>query len=270
MRYNPKMEAQLYLQKTLRERLDELKTKNNSFSLRAFSRLLDVSPASLSEFLNGKRVLSKKMIMKVADKLCLSPQEFVALNDRIVRDNKGIKTPILNKKTVEIQNDQYFLISDWQYYAILSLSETESFKSDPEWIAKRLKTNINKIKECLERLLRIGLLEKDANENLIYKDVCLATSEDIPNTSIKKRHSAGLDAAKESLFNDDVLVRDLSSITIAIDPTKISEAKNMIREFQEKLCDFLESGTKTEVYEISTQMFPRTNINKDKIYESYQ
>ena len=50
------MEAQAYLQKTLRERLDVLKTKNTSFSLRAFARLLDVSPASLSEFLNGKRV----------------------------------------------------------------------------------------------------------------------------------------------------------------------------------------------------------------------
>ncbi len=265
------MEAQLYLQKTLRERLDELKTKNASFSLRAFSRLLGVSPASLSEFLNGKRALSPKMIMKMADKLCLSPDEFTTLSDKLVRDKKGIDAPARSdKKTIQIQNDQYFLVADWHYYAILCLAETDDFSSDSAWIAKRLKTSQKKISEALERLLRIGLLEYNSEGHLKYQDVQLITAEDTPNTSLKKRHSETLEAAKESLFTDDVMLRDFSSGTIAIDPKKLPQAKKMIREFQDQLFEFLESGDKTEVYEISMQIFPRSNVNKDKVYESYQ
>jgi uncharacterized protein (TIGR02147 family) len=263
------MEAQIYLQKTLRERLDELKTKNNSFSLRAFSRLLGVSPASLSEFLNGKRVISQKMILKMADRLCLSPDEFTTLSDKLTRDKNGIETNVSNKK-IQIQNDQYFLIADWHYYAILCLAETNNFKSDSGWIADRLKTSKSKVSDALERLLRVGLLNYDKNGNLKYQDVEIVTSEDVPNTSIKKRHAETLDAAKESLYTDDVLLRDMSSATIAIDLKKLPAAKKMIREFQDQLIAFLESGEKTEVYEVSMQIFPRSNVQKDKVYESYQ
>jgi uncharacterized protein (TIGR02147 family) len=265
------MEAQAYLQKTLRERLDVLKTKNTSFSLRAFARLLDVSPASLSEFLNGKRVLSPKMVMKLADRLCLSPDQFEDLNDKLNRDKKGVDhKPASDKKVIQLQNDQYFMVSDWHYYAILNLVETIDFQSDSKWIAVRLKTTPTKISECLERLLRLGFLTYNNDGHLIRNEVEVMTSEDIPNTSIKKRHTENLEAAKESLFCDDVMLRDFSCGTIAIDPTRLPKAKKMIREFQDQLFDFLEGGDKKEVYEICMQIFPRTNVKKDQVYEKYQ
>lgn len=265
------MEAQIHLQKTLRERLDQLKAKNNSFSLRAFARLLDVSPASLSEFLNGKRVLSPKMVLKLADRLCLPPEEFSSLSDKLTRDKNGLNhSPESSRKVIQIQNDQYFLVADWHYYAILCLAETTGFKEDSEWIASRLKTTPKKIKEALERMLRMGLLEYTSDGNLTYHDIELSTTEDIPNTSLKKRHAENLEAAKESLFCDDVMVRDFSFATLAIDPAKLPEAKRMIREFQDKLYNFLEEGTKKEVYEICMQIFPRSNVNKDQVYEKYQ
>lgn len=265
------MEAQIYLQKTLRERLDQLKTKNNSFSLRAFARLLDVSPASLSEFLNGKRVLSPKMLLKLADRLCLPPEDFSVLNDKINRDKKGLThTPESSRKTIQLQNDQYYLVADWHYYAILCLAETKEFTGDSDWIAKRLKTTKKKVAESMERLLRLGLLEYTQDGNLTYHDIELSTTEDIPNTSLKKRHSENLEAARESLFTDDVMLRDFSFATLAIDPAKLPEAKKMIREFQDKLYDFLEEGDKKEVYEICMQIFPRSNVRKEQIYEKYQ
>jgi uncharacterized protein (TIGR02147 family) len=265
------MEAQIYLQKTLRERLDLLKTKNNSFSLRAFARLLDVSPASLSEFMNGKRILSPKMIMKLADRLCLPPEQFSELSDRINRDKKGLEhNPESTRKVVQIQNDQYFLVADWHYYGILCLAETKDFQDNSKWIAERLKTTQKKVQEAMERLLRLGLLEYNEQGVLTYNDIELSTSEDIPNTSLKKRHSDNLEAAKDSLFFDDVMLRDFSFATMAIDPAKLPEAKKMIREFQDKLFNFLEQGEKKEVYEICMQIFPRSNVNKDQIYEKYQ
>lgn len=265
------MEAQIYLQKTLRERLDQLKNKNSSFSLRAFARLLEVSPASLSEFLNGKRVLSPKMVMKLADKLCLDPEEFSVLNDKLNRDKKGVSHEHRSdRKIIQLQNDQYYLISDWIYYGIKNLAKTKDFQSDSKWIAKRLKSTHKKVSDALERLLRLGILKYNNEGKLVHCEIDLKTSDDIPNTSIKKRHAENLEAAKESLYVDDVMVRDFSCATLAIDPKRLPQAKKMIREFQDQLFDFLEGDEPTEVYEVCMQLFPRTNIKKEQVYEKYQ
>ena len=38
----------------------------------------------------------------------------------------------------DISLDQFQVISEWYYFAILSLAETEDFKPDAKWISKRL------------------------------------------------------------------------------------------------------------------------------------
>lgn len=265
------MEAQLFLQKTIREKLDELRSKNNQFSLRAFARLLQVSPASLSEFLNGKRNLSPKMLKKLAEKLCLPPQDINLLNEKIIREKKGVShNPKSAKKNVQLENDQYFLVADWHYYSILCLAETPEFKEDHEWIAKRLKTTLPKVKEAMERLIRLGFLTYDSQGKMYYQDVELTTSDDTPNTSLRKRHTENLEAAKESLFLDDVMLRDMSFMTMALDPAKLPQIKKMVRRFQDELADYIDKGDKKEVYEICMQIFPRTKMNKDQIYEDFQ
>lgn len=262
------VEAQIFLQQAVRERLDELKVKNTAFSLRAFARVLGVSPASLSEFLNGKRLLSIKMIKKVADQLCLPPGKMKELNDRILRDINGLEhEPQTDRKKIQLQNDQYYLVSDWHYYAILCLAETPDFKDDYQWIAERLQTSVSKAREAMERLTRLEYLVYNREGKLVCNDIQLFTTEDIPNTSLKIRHSENLDAAKESIFRDEVLVRDFSFATVAINPKKLPEAKRMIREFQDSLIKLLETGEKTQVYEICMQVFPRTSVKTEEIYE---
>lgn len=255
------MEAQVYLQETLRVKLDELKLKNSSFSLRSFAKMLEVSPASLSEFLNGKRKLSPKMINKVVDRLCLSPQEQSIIQDKIERDIKGVKhIPNVNKEVIQLKNDQYFIVADWHYYAIFYLTETHDFKDDYQWMAQRLKTSVPNVIDCVERLMRMNLLTYDKDGRLKASNIEFFTTEDVPNTSLRRRHAENLDAAKESLLNDDVLDRDFSFITMAINKKKLPAAKKMIREFQDKLVNFLNDDIeKNEVYEICMQMFPRTS-----------
>ncbi len=66
------------------------------------------------------------------------------------------------------------------------------------------------------------------------------------------------------------MARDMSFMTMAIDPVKLPEIKKMVRKFQDELADFIDKGDKKEVYEICMQIFPRTRVNKDKIYEDFQ
>jgi hypothetical protein len=45
-------------------------------------------------------------------------------------------------------------------------------------------------------------------------------------------------------------------MTMAIDPEKLSAARQMIREFNQSLCQFLESGKRTRVYNLGVALCP--------------
>ena len=59
-------------------------------------------------------------------------------------------------------------------------------------------------------------------------------------------------------------------MTMALDPEQLPEIKKRIRKFQDELAELIDKGNKKEVYEICMQVFPRTDIKKDKIYEKFQ
>jgi hypothetical protein len=47
-------------------------------------------------------------------------------------------------------------------------------------------------------------------------------------------------------------------MTMAIDPKKLPQAKERIRDFRRGLSEFLESGNRSEVYRINIQLMPVT------------
>ena len=67
--------------------------------------------------------------------------------------------------------------------------------------------------------------------------------------ALRKMQSDLLAKAIDALEYIDPKLRDQSSITMAIDPSKLPEAKQKILEFRRSLMEFLEaSNEKTEVY----------------------
>src|SRR5690348_4546236 len=59
----------------LRQKLEEAKIRNSSWSQRAFAKKLGLSSGALSEIMTGKRPLSMKARKKIIDRLQLSPDE---------------------------------------------------------------------------------------------------------------------------------------------------------------------------------------------------
>jgi uncharacterized protein (TIGR02147 family) len=152
--------------------------------------------------------------------------------------------------------DQYHLISDWYSFAILALAETEGFRDSPAWVAKLLKIKIPEAAKALQRLERLDLMTRDKTGHLVTTGEQLATSTDTANLYLRKSHHQNLELARQSLDLDPVERRDFSSMTMAIDPQKLPQAKAMVQDFRRKLCAFLESGKKKEVYKICIQLFP--------------
>ncbi len=231
--------------------------QNPSYSLRAFSKKIGIQVSALSEILNGKRVVSHKMGKRILDGLGTNPVE----SKKIIT---GIE--VRNSEEINLNLEHFKVISDWYYFAILSLAEIEDFSIDPEWISKRLNIQKREAKKAVETLLNLSMLEQDEVTGS-YKatGIQYKTPSDIASISLKNHTLQTLDLAQESLLNDPIEKRDFSTVTMAIDPSKLNEAKKMIQDFRRRLSKKLESGNQKEVYKLAIQLFPLSrDINEGK------
>jgi uncharacterized protein (TIGR02147 family) len=254
----------------LRTELMVSQQRNPAYSLRAFSKKLDLSPSVLCEVLNGKRPTTKKMAIKVMDKLSVDPIEKVEILKKYDLTGESLKE--LQKKTKNkidynfIASDNFFLINRWYHLAILSLIETTDFKPRAKWIAKRLNILVEEATEALERLERLNYIKWDRkNHTIKLLSGPITTDDDIASMAIKGAHYDDLRQAELALENVAFESRDFTALTLAINTKKIPQAKKIIREFQDRLAQLLETGTQDEVYKFTCYLYPLTNNNNDNI-----
>ncbi len=243
-----------YCREILKQELSDRKRKNSMYSLRAFARDLGIGSTSLSDALANKRKISKRNIQKIANKLALTPAQV----DLIINETK--ENYVKNGEEVErlqVEEDTFRLISDWYYLAILNLSKISDNQSDHKWVANRLGISELEAENAISRLLRIGLL-KISDNKLIRTSLPISTTRNIPSSAIQKHHKNNLELAEKSLEQDNVHVREFSSVTMAINLEKLPEAKEILMKAKRKVSKLLESGDPKEVYVLSFQVFPLT------------
>lgn len=226
--------------------LKRRKSTNAAYSLRAFSKTLELTPGRLSEYLSGKRTVTPHMARKLALKLGVAPTT---------------STDIDKKFGAPLENEAFAAIADWQHYAILSLMETKGFKLDEKFIARRLGISPLDAREALERLLRLGLVEKQGAK-LTRTKRNLSTTQDVASAALRKSHEQNLRQAIACLEEVQVELRDISSITMAIDSRKLPLAKEAIKDFRRRLMLLLEAGEADEVYNLNIQLVPVTKTQR--------
>ncbi|MEC9283129.1 MAG: TIGR02147 family protein [Bdellovibrionota bacterium] len=261
---NSLMQGQIELRNYLQSELVRRKQKNTSYSLRSFAKSIGIHPAALSEFLNGKRSFSKRIACKILKEIPDSPDKHHSILKSFESSKGNSKEELkVSKKSLQLQADHYHIVSDPIYYSILSLMETQDYESSPMWIAGRLGLSSLKVEKAIDRMLRLNYLtEKDGKYQPAQEE--LDTSYDVPNSALKLRQKANLIDAESSLDEVAVELREFCAVTMAIDMSKLAEAKMKMRKFRDELCEYLEEGTKTEVYELSLQLFPRTKTREEK------
>jgi uncharacterized protein (TIGR02147 family) len=247
------MNTQVEIAFLLRREFAQIRERNPAFSLRAFAAKLQIAPSTLSEIFSGKKSIALRSGRKILDRLSIESEKRHALLEALAGKAKISQAPV---DLVQVAMDQYHLISDWYYFAILSLSETETFRGSPEWVAKRLNIRTSVARNALKRLERLGLLARSGQGNLVPTGKAFKTTSDIPNSEIRRSHLQNLELARLSLENDSLDLCDPTAMTMAIDPAKIPEAKKRIRRFRRDLCRFLESGRKLEVFRMYFHLFP--------------
>lgn len=238
----------------LLEELAKRKTKNPSYSLRAFARDLGISSTSLSDVLSSKRHLSKKNAKLICDALALSPSQTIRMLNEI-KGHSSFSDEELD--SLRLQEDTFAAISEWYYIAILSLARIPENQANETWIAERLGISPLEVRIALERLLRLRFL-KIVNGRLKRTVHSVTTTHNVPSSAIRKFHKQNLNKAIESLERDPVPLRFLTSITMAVDPNRLEEAKTQILRFRNRISKLLETGKPKEVYHLAIQLIPLT------------
>lgn len=239
--------------RVLEKKFHELRAKNTSFSLRAFAKRLGIGSGPLSEILSGKRVVTDRMIRKWMKSTVFDPQERAEL----AREFGYMPAPAARSVGyVKISKQQMQVISEWWHFAILSLMKTEDFKSEEEWISRRLGLKVSTVREALLRLESLNLIEKNSEKKWVRTTESVRTPDDQMDLAIQAAHIGLLSVAAKKIRSLPADVRDYTSFVMSIKPEKIPQAKAMIRKFQDELSELLEDEGASEVYQLGIQLFP--------------
>ncbi len=261
-----------HYRRVLNAKLIERIERNPKYSLRAFARQLGIESSALSQILSGRRSLSEKLASELFDQLDLSPSEQEEFLDslaeakvaqgfkRIAPETKKrlarLRSEVRSPKSRELSMELFRVIADWYHYAILELTNIPSFENRPEWIATRLGISVPEAIGAIERLKELELLQ-EVDGRLKKTNTYVDTSNrNITGPALKRRQRQITEKSLHSLETDSITIRNHSARTVAIDPSKIFEAKERIEKFMIELTDFLGSTNPKNVYELSVQLFP--------------
>jgi len=164
---------------------------------------------------------------------------------------------------VKIREDIFYAISDWYHYAILEMTYLKRRTFSAKQIATELRCSYQEIDEAIKRLKRLGFLE-EKNKRWVKSQAHITTGSDFSSIALRRLQLQFLEKAKQSLLIDPIEERDLTSMTMAIDSTKLHEAKKKITKFRRELCQFLETGNRDRLYTLTVNLFPLTHREKKK------
>jgi len=241
----------LFLQAELTRRCG----KNPNYSLRSFARGLHIHHGTLSQILRGKRPLSEKMFMDLAQSLSLAPKEVQAFK----KNGASTKTDIAYR---DLTLDAFTVISEWYHDAILELMGLKTFKNDPKWISKMLGITVSEVNIAIERLLRLELIEIAPSGKWINHGTHTQIGIDSPytTTALKKYQKQVLKMAAEAVDEIPKNRRHNISSTVAINVGDLDEIKRRLNEFRRSLTKFIQRKEvrADQVYQLGLCFYPLT------------
>jgi uncharacterized protein (TIGR02147 family) len=253
----------------LKDELERRCQHNPRYSLRAFARDLDLSPARVSEILQSKTGLSKERAIEVAKKLGFSASETEYFADLVESEHarsqvkKNLAKIRLNKhenKTHQlVQLDTFKLISDWYHFAILELLTLKCAQHKVSWISESLQISEYEAQSAIERLIRLGFLIVKKGKWLPADENSVTTAE-ISSDAIRRFHAQILTKAIQALNLQPIEERDFTTLTLAFSRGQMQDAKDELKKLRRDFVKKFGSSEQSDsVYCLAFQFFQLTS-----------
>jgi uncharacterized protein (TIGR02147 family) len=188
--------------------------------------------------------------------LCSVPTERQRLF-RLLVSNKSKTLP----EQLNEQQAEYF--SAWYHPVIREMVLLDDFRSEVEWIQKRLAFPLraDQIKRSMELIIELGLVYKNPQTQKFEQNGNVRTPAEVDNLALVGYHQKMMEAASESITRVHEDLRDIQSVTLALPSAAVSVLKGKIGEWVSELL-LLEaehiSQEEKEVFQVNLQLFPFT------------
>ncbi len=255
--------------------LRERQKRNARFSLRAWSRQVGYkNPSYLSHVLSRKRRLKPDFASKLAADLALKGRslkyfELLVLNQNASSDTeqqtyKKLISAARPKRgassTNQLSLETFSLIADWYHWAILEMTDLESFDGDPRAIQKMLcgRVDLKTIQRAVDRLVRAGLLTHDGAGRLVRanKDTNNETEAPAQPEAVIAYHKQMGELAVKAVSEQTRSERDFYGSTLTIRRENFEKVQEILKEAHLRVLRYAEHGkTGEDVYQLNTQFF---------------
>jgi uncharacterized protein (TIGR02147 family) len=258
----------------LRTALSKKGSGSEGYSVRAFSEKLGISTSFLSEVMSAKKNLSVDLAFKIAIKLNLTEAEsqyFCMLvqleleKDPLFREEISRRLLEINpkRKSHDLSADLFHTISEWYYSAILELTYVAGPPLTVENAASALGITKHEARSAIERLLRLELLERDAEGHFQKAHNYVASFSHVPNAALKEFHRQHLAKASAALVEFGPKERMSATDVVAFDSRQLEQVDRLSQEFSAAVMNLAEKAkTKDSVYSLSVHFHPLTKREK--------
>lgn len=264
----------------LQDYYKQQKEKNPFFSYRYFARLAGIGGQSyLQMIMNGKRNLSPKTVQKFTKALKFKKKEaqyfenLVLFNQAKKEEEKEVYFERLvkikpHKKISEIHKDRYLYFTNKYLVIIREMVSLPHFKEDPQWISESLNKAITakQVSQVIEGLLKLGLLARNEEGNLILSQGSVKTPADVESLEAYQYYRSIFHDAKEAIINVPFDKREVNSLTIPVSEKLIPQVKEIIQNSFEEIVKLVntESVSFDDVYQVNTIFYPVTKTTEKK------
>ena len=253
--------------KYLRAVLADNISANPQYSLRAFAKKLEMSPATLSQVLSDKKNFSRERAMLVAEKLKLDKSEseyFIQLVELDRAKTPRLKSQVLEKlqeinpkrDVNDLSVDVFKLMSEWYYPTVLEMLDLYKNSFKVEEVARRLNISPIQVQEALDRLERLGLIEKTPSGEIKKSHAKTVVGSQVPNEALRNFHEQMLTKAQQSLRTQTPNEKYVGSETFCFDESDLEEVNELTEKyFQQVLSLAKKKKDKSHVYHLGIQFF---------------
>lgn len=262
----------------LKDYYEHQKATTSFFSYRYFSKKAGFSsPNFLKLVIEGARNLSSEGVDKFSKALQLTSQEkiffraLVEFNQEKDIDKRARAVKVLMKSQVfrtshSLSQEELNYYMRSYYVAMREMVGLKGFKEDYAWIANHFRPRLRQeqVEAALADLVELGLLERDADGNLIQAHVVVQTSSEVSSSLVADYHKEMIRLGSESIDRFAREEREISGTCFTCSKQDVEKFKNMVREFRKQvLVESNQSENPDCVYQLNFQLFPMAKAEEE-------
>jgi len=258
----------------LRDFYQKKKAEQSFFSYRYMAQKTGIDQGNLVRILNGSLHLAVKKIKDVC-KLCGFDENESRYFESLVLFNRAKSEEertiffeqLLDIKGVEshvLARDQYRFFSNWYNAAIWGILNyfplrDKDGESNYAEMADLLivPIGIRKLKESVELLERLGLIEKDDQGGFKVTQRNITTGKMWHSIAISRFRKEMIQLSLNSYDKVEREHQDISAVTMNMPYSAIEEFRDAIRKFRESILNMAEKySSDPAVFQLNMQLFP--------------